>query len=620
MRKHLKISSLSAALLAGTLAGCGGSPAAPGASIGSIELSPAAVNVVVGGTATLNATAKTPGGQVIPNVTFAWKSSNDTIASVANGVLSDKASGSAQVTASAGGVTSAPATVNVAPAANFDLSLSADRLPVLTGGSASLRLTLTRTNGFAGAVTVTPSGLPAGATGAPVTIPVGQTSATLTFQAAGNAPHSLPTAVTLTAASGAQSVTKPLILTVRGPAGSLDTSFAAGGRAITAVGNGEDVAQALAVQADGKLIAVGSSVSAAGTEDFAVVRYERDGTLDATFGTGGKVLIDFAGKPDLARAVAVQDDGKIVVAGSATSAANEEHFALARLNPNGSLDAAFGTGGKATATFSGADRAQAVLLTPSGIVVGGQASFGSDASGVDYALARFTNAGTLDASFGSGGKVTTSVKSGNATDSVRALARQGDKIVAVGGEGDFTAARFTNAGTLDASFGSGGRIGGFFESSIGTANAVLVDAQGRLVLAGQSQNDTALVRLSANGTLDDSFGEGGQVVLALSADNWDAATALALQSDGKLVLGGWVYEGSSSAGNFALTRLLPNGQRDASFGEGGTTVTSVAPGSKADEARALVLQSDERVPIVRAVLAGVRNDQNQDFALTRYWP
>jgi uncharacterized delta-60 repeat protein len=132
--------------------------------------------------------------------------------------------------------------------------------------------------------------------------------------------------------------------------------------------------------------------------------------------------------------------------------------------------------------------------------------------------------------------------------------------------------------------------------------------------------NTAVARLTPDGALDSGFGTGGKTELPLSANNWDSATALALQPDGKLVVGGWVNEGQTSAGDFAVTRLTAGGTPDMAFGTGGTVVTPVAPASKSDFARAAALQPDERIAATRILLVGSRNDSNQDVALTRLWP
>ena len=123
-------------------------------------------------------------------------------------------------------------------------------------------------------------------------------------------------------------------------------------------------------------------------EDFALARYNPNGALDATFGTGGKVTTDFAGDTDRAFAVALQTDGRIVAAGETTTGYRGEDFALARYNPNGALDATFGEGGQVTTDFAGdTDRAFAVALQTDGkIVAAGEAKTQTKE---DFALARY---------------------------------------------------------------------------------------------------------------------------------------------------------------------------------------------------------------------------------------
>lgn len=613
-----------ATVLTASLVACGGGGGTtPSQTIKSIEVTPGTLSLQVGKTAALSAVARDANGQTVGGVSFTWKSSQESVAKVASGTVTAQAAGTAQVTASASGVTSAAVgvTVTSAPVNTVTLSTSTDRLPVITGTSANLTVDITRPSGFTGPVTVQLSGLPAGASSPQVTIPAGQTTATVTVSAAALAAHSQPTNATLTAsAAGLANVTKGVTVTVRGPAGSLDTTFGTGGVATTAFGTGEDFGYATAIQADGKIIVAGS-VDGSGT-DFAVARYTRDGALDATFGTGGKVRFDFSGKSDVARAVAIQSDGKIVVAGSTVTASNEERFGIVRLTSTGSPDSSFGTGGRVVTAFtgSGSDRAHAVLVQGSGhIVVGGFANF--SATGLDFALARYTSTGALDSSFGSGGTVTTAIRTNTGSDVVHALAEQAGKIVAVGGEGDFQAARYTASGALDGTFGTGGKVNALFGSTIGVANAVAVDAQNRLVLAGQRDNDTAAARLNSNGTLDTTFGTGGKAVVAYSAVNWDVAEGVAVQTDGAVVLAGWrMPEGGGSATDFTVTRLTSAGALDATFGTNGTVITAVAPGIKTDQAHAVALQPDDRIPATRIVAVGDRNDSNNDLALTRYWP
>jgi uncharacterized delta-60 repeat protein len=158
-------------------------------------------------------------------------------------------------------------------------------------------------------------------------------------------------------------------------------------------------------------------------------------------------------------------------------------------------------------------------------------------------------------------------------------------------------------------------------STIGAARAVQVASDGALLVAGNKHHDFALVRLTSAGQVDTAFGgaAAGKVVTPVSATNWDEALGLALESDGKIVVGGWAYEGNSSSGNFALARYATDGQLDASFGGTGTVVTPVAMGTKADQGTAVSLQIDERIPAVRVVMAGYASGSNYDFAVTRFW-
>ena len=314
--------------------------------------------------------------------------------------------------------------------ASFDFVLSADRLPVLQGTSATVEVTVVRGPGFTEAVALSADVLPTGATLAPVTVGPAETTATLTVSAAATAPHSLPTAVRVVGTAGGASVSKTLTITVTGSPGALDTSFATAGKARVAVGAGEDRAYAIAIQQDGKVVVAGRSSEHGG--DFAVVRLDRDGALDTTFGSGGKVAVDVGGGSDTAHAIAVDPDGKILVAGSAGRASGAgQTFGLVRLSPDGTLDPGFGAGGKVTTAFGrdsdgASDTAYALLVEPDGaILVGGDSNQGASATGVDFALARYTREGTLDTTFGAGGKVLTAISSASGqTPSTRSPPRR----------------------------------------------------------------------------------------------------------------------------------------------------------------------------------------------------
>src|SRR5437870_4521249 len=265
------------------------------------------------------------------------------------------------------------------------------------------------------------------------------------------------------------------------------------------------------------------------------------GDLDATFGTGGRVLTDFGGGAG-ARALALQADGRIVVAGRSRVAVGDD-FALARYNPNGSLDSSFGSGGRVLTDFGLDDEARAVVLQADGkIVVAG--GFG----GAFFALARYNADGTLDPSFGSEGRVFTNF---GGRDGARALALQADgKIVATGFASSdfgtrrrFALARYNPDGSLDRQV-----VTSFADRD--EASALALQSARKIVVAGFSEaggrHDFALARYNPDGTLDLTFGTGGKVTTDFGG--FDDAFALALQTDGKIVVAG------SDGSDFALAR------------------------------------------------------------------
>lgn len=527
-------------------------------------------------------------------------------------------------------ITPAAPAVRATPAA-------AGKAVVVQGSSTTLRVDVQRLNGFTGPVQLALSGLPGGVTAGSVTVAAGSSSAEIPLAAAATAPHSLPTAVTLTVSAtfastpGTAPGTRTAIgrhgvtVTVRGTPGTADTSFG-GGAQITQVASSEDYAHAVAVQADGKVLTAGTTAIATGTV-VALTRHLRDGGLDATFGTGGKVITQVGARGDSARAIAVQPDGRIVVAGWTDQSGIDANFLVLRYLADGTLDAGFGDGGRFVLPIglgNGTDRAHALAIQPDGrILVGGTTLTSTSTTGQDFALIRLLANGTLDAGFGTGGKVVTPMNRSSGTDTIYAIALpvvDGEqRILAVGGEGEFIAARYRPDGTLDASFGAGGKVVGLFGRNIGAARAVALVPGGRMLLAGGIYNDFAAAQLMENGTPDPTFGQAGLVIVPVSATNWDNATAVARQADGKLLLGGWAYSGNSSSGDFVALRLLPGGALDPAFGNEGIAIHPVAAGSKSDSARGLVLQPDERIPATRAILGGEVSGSNYDFGLLRLW-
>jgi len=320
------------------------------------------------------------------------------------------------------------------------------------------------------------------------------------------------------------------------------------------------------MQSDGKIVVAGSTYNGT-ANDFAAIRYNENGTLDPSFGKGGIAITSIHDGDDNASGVAIQPDGKIVVAGSSNNGSNFD-FALIRYNPNGTLDPAFGTGGIVTLDIrNGDDQVSAIAIQPDGkIVVAGY-------SNTDLALARFRPDGTLDASFGKGGKVVTSIRSGE--DEASAISIQPDgKIVVAGSSNnglnfDFAVVRYNMNGTLDPSFGKGGAVITLIRDGDDKASSVAIQADGKIVAGGSSNNgsnfDFALIRYHPNGTLDPSFGEGGIVMTDIRSGD-DHANAIAIQTDGKIVAAGNSNNGSNN--DFAIIRYKESGKFDPDFGQG----------------------------------------------------
>jgi uncharacterized delta-60 repeat protein len=336
--------------------------------------------------------------------------------------------------------------------------------------------------------------------------------------------------------------------------GSLDTSFGTGGKVTTPIGPGDDEAYALVLQGT-KLVAAGSSWNGS-SYDFAVARYNADGSPDASFDGNGVVTTPIGSGDDVAYAVVVQADGKIVVAGFSQSG-SQDGFALARYNQNGSLDAAFGTGGIVTTPVGFGGIARSLVLQPDGkLLAAGMASNGSD---MDFELVRYTTSGTLDVTFGTGGMVMTAIGPGN--DAAYALDLQKGKPTAAGSswngsDDDFALVRYNANGTPDTSFGGDGKVTTAIGSGNDEAYAIGQQKNGKLIAAGASWNgfddDFALVRYETDGALNTTFGSGGRVTTSLGAGN-DEIRGAAVQAT-TLVAAGGGFNGSDE--DFALSRYV----------------------------------------------------------------
>jgi len=425
-------------------------------------------------------------------------------------------------------------------------------------------------------------------------------------------------------------------------AGDLDVVFA-GGKATASFSLGAAQVEALAVQADGRIVAAGQAGS--NGADLALARFNRNGTLDASFGTAGEVASRLGTSPNsVARGLAIQADGKILVAGFAGPGGSQE-FALARYNPSGSLDSTFGDpvqqpgpqppqplrSGSVLTNPGGNASATSVAVTPDGkILVAGSVQPSAFSSASDFALVRYNADGSLDTTFGTGGIVTTKLGDFDAgantiliVPDANTITNPADyKIVAAGhtstsgGDFNFALVRYNADGSLDTTFGDPGLspLSGIVTTNFGQLDDIhdaVLQADGKIVAVGSTfiggKVELALARYNTDGGLDTSFGTAGQVTTDLGGVN-QSANSLVIQPDGKLVVAG-VYAPNGPS-DFFLACYLSSGALDATFGINGKVLTPFDPTSNAGAASLVQLPDGTFV-------AG--GSAGTSFALARYW-
>ena len=396
--------------------------------------------------------------------------------------------------------------------------------------------------------------------------------------------------------SATQTFTIQITATPVNLSGTLDPTFDGDGiLRLTSPMGSYDEARGVARQADGKLVVVGTLPnSAAGS---GVARFNADGTLDASFGTGGKITI----ASSQLRAVEIQSDGKILVAGDIVA-----DFFVARLNSDGTFDTSFGVGGSKAINVGGTGgfvgRPAAMALQSDGKIVLTRFVRTSGATSDDASIVRLTSTGDLDTTFNGVGYNNFTISATN-DDTPYDVAVQADgKLVMVGvtnlgaGAGtDYYAARFNADGTLDTAFNGVGYTVvnvGASGSSADTAYSVAIQADQKIVVGGNAASDFGFVRLNVDGTLDTTFNTTGKQAVAVG-NSIDQIQSLVIQSDGKILAGG---EALGATFDFALVRLTTSGALDASFDGDGKLIQAV--GTSAEQVNCLLLQPDGKIVAV----------------------
>ena len=409
--------------------------------------------------------------------------------------------------------------------------------------------------------------------------------------------------------------------------GDLDTTFSGDGKVLQ-TGLGSASTKAVAIQTDGKIVAVGTAA-----DDFVVLRYHPVGTLDLTFSGDGIVTTSFGSSLsiDSARAVAIQSNGKIVVAGQEGSQSNPG-VGLARYNTNGTLDTTFSGDGILEMEFAapgGGAAAGVAIQTDGKIVVVGS-------SGSDFAVARLNTDGTLDATFGPppGGIVTRDFGSANEGAIAVAIQTDGRIVVAgssvIGGRTVFVFDRFSTTGFPEFIGPSDPAVNGSQHTSFGGGvdaflRSMAIQADGKVVLAGDTlfvsgggqvgtgvvERDMGIARYNTDGTMDTTFSTDGLRGIEFAPSSF--ASAVAVQPDGKIVVAGRAETSGTLNLNFALARLNTNGSLDLTFSGDGLLTTDFSSGAttRDDFGSAVAIQRNNGRIVVAGSAAG-------NVALARY--
>jgi uncharacterized delta-60 repeat protein len=449
-------------------------------------------------------------------------------------------------------------------------------------------------------------------------------------------------------------------------AGDLDFSFGVQGRQMVLIPNltqpnamDWDPTEDIAFQADGKILVAGSAWDNSRLMDFTVTRFNTDGTLDTSFAQNGVFRYDFFGD-DHGYGIVVQPDGKIIIAGEAYLGVFNDQvdtaFGLIRLNPNGSFDSTFGNGGIViTNFFASLDAATEIALQPDGkIVATGYVTQGGVNTGstYDFALTRYNPNGSLDATFGDGGKVTTDFNGNGDLAQTSVLQRDGKIVLAGwvritnGSQYDFGLARYNADGSLDATFDGDGKVVTTFGSGLNElARGMSLAPDGKIVVAGDFYNpppvvgqsghwDVAAARYNTDGSLDNTFdGDGRFSYDSNMSDRNEGAQDVVVQPDGKILMVGDsrlivnAVPGVSDQ-DLQIIRLNVNGSFDGSFGSGGIVLTDFGifdpPGApnygsgrtaEVMLAAAIALQADGKIV---AVNDSRRSTNSRRVAVSRY--
>lgn len=328
--------------------------------------------------------------------------------------------------------------------------------------------------------------------------------------------------------------------------GSLDFDFGDNGNLLFNVGTGKSFIMDVKVQPDGKIVLAGYTWEI-NSGDFIVIRLNEDGSFDDTFGENGIIIVE-DGSNEVAATMELLDDGRILIAGY-----SDDNFAMAMVNPDGSMDESFGNYGWVVTPFGTLwSYGRGIGIQEDGkIVLGGMVM--NPGNYYEMGVVRYETDGSIDMSFGENGRLVFGI--GTSNDFLERVRIQEDGKILLGGHTysgtnplkyDMAAVRLNTDGSFDDSFGENGISTAKVVSQENYVSDMLIQDDGKIILAGNTREsnlyyDAAMVRFNTDGTLDSSFGEEGKILFDIDG-NVDEGTALALQEDGKIILGGLTYE------------------------------------------------------------------------------
>lgn len=410
-------------------------------------------------------------------------------------------------------------------------------------------------------------------------------------------------------------------LLAQAQAGLLDTSFDTDGVTSALIGPTTDRAHAVAVQPDGKIVATGKHYN--GTNfDFATMRFNTNGSLDLTFGGTGKVTTDFANSVEVPSSILIQPDGKIVVAGYMINSASTDNFALARYNADGTLDATFGTGGKVITNFDMVPSFISDLaLQPDGKIIASGNSY--DTGGyTNMALARYNINGSPDSTFdGDGKRLITDPVTGYASNSNSVCVQADGKILSggwlstMGGYNVFFLARLNSNGSLDNTFDGDGMANALAPSAFSSEiRDMALQADGKIVVTGHGIYSglfkIVTARFNTTGSPDLTFDTDGFNTVPVDP-YYNYATGVVMQADSKILICGHSNDPSGGPDEFVVARYLANGSYDPAFGTGGVAYPNT--GFTGNECNDIALQPDGKIVIAGGSVTGT----SDEFVLVR---